>query len=73
MISEYDGNSRDLAKYLFYLKNYNWKKYHNIKTELNLVLLNSTLWAFYTSPLPLLNFFEAISSIKKVCLGIKKI
>ena len=43
-ISEYDGNGKDLAKYLFYLKNYHWKRFYEIKETLKLIFKQENIY-----------------------------
>ncbi len=44
MVSKYNGNGRDLAKYLFYLKNYNWKRFNEIKKMLKLIFKQESIY-----------------------------
>ncbi|AIJ06322.1 hypothetical protein JH146_1480 [Methanocaldococcus bathoardescens] len=43
-ISEYVGNGKDLAKYLFYLKNYHWKRFYEIKETLKLIFKQENIY-----------------------------
>jgi len=44
IISEHNGYGKDLAKYLFYLKNYDWKRFNEIKETLKLIFEQENIY-----------------------------